>query len=75
MGPVAMKIVEIWANGYADETGLTVVRLEDDVDAAAYVRKNHGPYAAIASIRPVNHPRKEIISESYAKMMSRYDNS
>lgn len=70
-----MKIVEIWAKGYADESGLSRMTLPDDADPAAEVRKTFGAFARLAGVRPANPPKPEPISEAYARAMSRNDNS
>lgn len=69
------KIVEIWAKGYADETGLTVLRLEDDVNIVDHVRKTFGSFARVSSVRIANPRKVAPVSEEYARMMSRNDNS
>jgi hypothetical protein len=71
----AVKIVEVWAKGYADESGLSRITILDDADPAAEARRAFGSFASVASVRPVNPPKAEPISEAYARLMSRNDNT
>jgi hypothetical protein len=70
-----MKIVEIWAKGYADRDGLSILKIEDDADPVAAARQEFGNWATVYSVRPANPPKVEPVSEEYARMMSRNDNS
>jgi hypothetical protein len=70
-----MKIVEVWAKGYADESGLSRIEISDDADPAVEARKTFGSFASVASVRPKNPPKAEPISEAYQRVMSRNDNT
>jgi hypothetical protein len=70
-----MKIVEIWAKGYADATGLSRITIADDADPGAEARKRFGSFARVFSVRPAVAPTVAPVSEAYARMMSRNDNS
>jgi hypothetical protein len=70
-----MKIVEIWAKGYADADGLSRITIPDDADPAREARKAFGSFATVCSVRDANPPKAEPVSEDYARIMSKNDNS
>jgi hypothetical protein len=70
-----MKIVEIWAKGYADADGLSRITITDDADPAREARKAFGSFATVCSVRDANPPKVEPVSEEYARVMSKNDNS
>lgn len=70
-----MIIVEVWAKGYADQTGLSRLTIEDHVDPAVAAKNAFGSFARVAGVRPVNPVAVPPVSEAYARMMSQNDNS
>ena len=69
--------IKVWPRGYAHEDGLTTVKLPGNADVDAELRKRFGSFFKVWSrhdtrdvVRPV-----EPVSEEYARMMSRNDNS
>jgi hypothetical protein len=70
-----MKIIDVWAKGYADHTGLSRLTVEDHVDPAVAARKTFGSFARVAGVRPAIAPVVPPVSEAYARMMSQNDNS
>ena len=70
-----MKIVEVWPRGYAHQEGTSRLTIEDHVNPARAVIAAYGSLAKISSVRPANPAPVEPVSEEYARMMSRNDNS
>jgi hypothetical protein len=70
-----MKIVQVWRRGYAAQDGLVSLTIADDADPATAARAVFGPCAAVFSVRPQIRRPAEPVSEAYARMMSRNDNS
>lgn len=70
-----MKIVEVWPRGYAHQDGTSRLEIEDHVDPARAATSAFGALATVYSVRPAKPAPVEPISEAYARMMSRNDNS
>ena len=70
-----MQIVEVWPRGYAHQDGTARLTIEDHADPARAVRDAFGSFAKVSSARPAKPAPVEPVSEAYARMMSRNDNS
>lgn len=69
-----MKIVDVWAKGYADQAGTSRIEIADDADPRREAVKAFGSFASLAGVRPKNPPKAEPISEAHQRAMSRNDN-
>jgi hypothetical protein len=70
-----MKIVEVWPKGYAHESGLKRLTVDDDANPWTAVRAAFGPWATVAGIRPARAAPAEVFSLEYIREMSKNDNS
>ena len=70
-----MKIVKVWPLGYASPSGLAILTIADDANPDVAACAAFGSFAKVSSVRPAIPPTVEPVSEAYARMMSKNDNS